>query len=393
MKTSSFDEEELLRQADAWLSGGRTDQARALVEEGLERTWYPARLHEWLGRYHRSLGKDATKALHCFKSARASGGWGTAIPELGTTYELLGMDLDAYAEFGHVASWDAADAATRAFALGRQATILERWGRPRAALSKYREVGRLKKLDAAARASALASASELESRLLADEKYFPHDLDEAGWVRSPEGRLGDGAPSFSAFLQGASDLERHLGTQDVDPSYRTALGHMTDIVRAGRLGLEYSNVCLTVTARPKGQAFLRRWKVIAAQFSQLHHMLYRELLEREESPTSGAPDQITQLLARGDNERAWAILQEAWTHGRCEMVLCYSGVMESAGDCAMLRGQREVARRHYALALSGRQYHASSATSGGEGMSRMLDVNRVQAKLDEARKESSTALG
>jgi hypothetical protein len=65
------------------------------------------------------------------------------------------------------------------------------------------------------------------------------------------------------------------------------------------------------------------------------------------------------------------------------MVFSYSTVLENAGDSAVLRGQHLIAIRHYEFALRGCQYYASTATGSGEGMARMVDVNRVQAKLDK----------
>ena len=44
----------------------------------------------------------------------------------------------------------------------------------------------------------------------------------------------------------------------------------------------------------------------------------------------------------------------------------------------------ELAHRYWRLALSAWQYFASCASAGAEGMARMLDVNRVHAKLADA---------
>jgi hypothetical protein len=59
-------------------------------------------------------------------------------------------------------------------------------------------------------------------------------------------------------------------------------------------------------------------------------------------------------------------------------VLTRAGFYEDWGDCA---GSAEEAKRLYGEALSGFQFFASCATSGGEGTARMMDVKRVQKKI------------
>jgi hypothetical protein len=57
-----------------------------------------------------------------------------------------------------------------------------------------------------------------------------------------------------------------------------------------------------------------------------------------------------------------------------------AGFYEEWGDRA---DSREEAKKNYAEALRNFQIFASGATSGGEGTARMIDVKRLQKKLDE----------
>ncbi|MEJ7729662.1 MAG: hypothetical protein WKG00_10625 [Polyangiaceae bacterium] len=57
------------------------------------------------------------------------------------------------------------------------------------------------------------------------------------------------------------------------------------------------------------------------------------------------------------------------------------GVIEDAVDYARIDGDMPLAARYWRIALAAWECEASMATSGGEGRSRMLDVERVRAKL------------
>ena len=59
-------------------------------------------------------------------------------------------------------------------------------------------------------------------------------------------------------------------------------------------------------------------------------------------------------------------------------ILTRANFYEEWGDAA---ANPEEARAHYAEARAGFQLFASWATSGGEGLARMLDVDRVREKI------------
>lgn len=378
------DPAQLVQQADALVKEGKIEAAIALVESGIGNTWHPAPLHEWLGRRELLHGGDPEKALASFEHARRVGGWRAAIPELGMAFEALHRDMDAYFEFGHVAEWEDSSPTHRGYARLRQAAILERRGLPRLALSACRRLMVIKRLDAETKQAAQASASALEARLTAEKKYFPHQADEALWIRSHRPYFGDRSMAFADFLEMATTFQRLCKSHGNNPSLSSVLEKMIAVARSGALVLEHGNVSLTPTIVHDDPGLQRQWRTIVTQFSRLHHLLYGELLEREESLAWGTSDELRQGLTSGHPEKVWAVLEDAKGGGDYEKLWGYAGVLESAGDLALVRGQYGMALRHYDLALEGFRFFASGASSGGEGMSRMIPVNRVQKKRDKA---------
>jgi hypothetical protein len=102
--------------------------------------------------------------------------------------------------------------------------------------------------------------------------------------------------------------------------------------------------------------------------------------------------------ARAESARAWdtgiasvVALLQLGRHAEAELWVTQSSAdtmypelgraarWESAGD--KLRATPELARFCYERALRGFEEHASGASSGGEGMARMLDVDRLRDRL------------
>lgn len=94
-------------------------------------------------------------------------------------------------------------------------------------------------------------------------------------------------------------------------------------------------------------------------------------------------EEIRLALDAGDHDGVLARL-EPQHDGWAEEVLACVGLTESAGDALAVAGDLHRAVRFWRLALTGWEVEASMATSGGEGMQRMRDVERVREKLARA---------
>lgn len=111
--------------------------------------------------------------------------------------------------------------------------------------------------------------------------------------------------------------------------------------------------------------------------------LYEELLAREEpDPEATALAEVERLAGERRFAEAVAALHALDICDEAHL-LRRAAVAETLGDRARLHGDDATALDLYHLARSGFAQHASYATSGGEGMARMVDVNRLIGKLSE----------
>lgn len=101
----------------------------------------------------------------------------------------------------------------------------------------------------------------------------------------------------------------------------------------------------------------------------------RTMLTEEGKPLPPAVLDAEKLARAGSFLRAAEVL-EASLGDAVDAV----GVAERAGDDALDAGEPEAARRLHGIALQGARARASWATSGGEGLARMQDVRRLEAK-------------
>jgi hypothetical protein len=102
-------------------------------------------------------------------------------------------------------------------------------------------------------------------------------------------------------------------------------------------------------------------------------------LVRAEAAFRQASGQLVQAVRDGGLEALDGKLRELAPDGDYAE-LRRGALLEGAGD-ALAGDDRPVANQLYGMAVQQFQAHASHSTAGGEGMERMLDVERVQGKL------------
>jgi hypothetical protein len=91
------------------------------------------------------------------------------------------------------------------------------------------------------------------------------------------------------------------------------------------------------------------------------------------------------LLASGRLDEALTQLREV-SRTRALDLLDAIGPIERAGDAALAKGDAEHAAALYDYARQGYVIDASMATSGAEGAQRMLEVKRMEQKIEAARR-------
>ncbi|MDP1827439.1 MAG: tetratricopeptide repeat protein [Archangium sp.] len=148
--------------------------------------------------------------------------------------------------------------------------------------------------------------------------------------------------------------------------------------QAATLFPEYSDQALWARLEKHGPApaieLAREWR--SAQLA-----LYEELLDRDEPGTRAGTELrlLRSAIAHRDWDGAFAALaavDRSKEHG----VELIAGLAELLGDRLQRLGRAALALRAWALSESAFSEFASWASAGGEGMARMLDVNRLRAK-------------
>jgi tetratricopeptide (TPR) repeat protein len=214
------------------------------------------------------------------------------------------------------------------------------------------------------------------NNLLQQKKYFLH-AHEDSFLSQDQERARD---LLSLLPPSFEELARRA--RDVRP---TVLGDLSTDCQAiercaaeATLFPEYADQSLWARLEQFGPSpakqLARDWR--AAQF-----VLYQELLEREEPGTIPGSQVATlrSAIARRDWDGAFAALEaiDRTTEHGDETV---AGLGELLGDRLLRLGRPELAQRAWGLAEGAFSAFASGATSGGEGMARMLDVNRLREK-------------
>lgn len=107
--------------------------------------------------------------------------------------------------------------------------------------------------------------------------------------------------------------------------------------------------------------------------------LYELLLDADES--DDAKTRVFQLASARKLAEVTALLR-GWEQSTEGGVLTVGAFGELVGDLAWLFGDKDEARNLCALSEQAFAGYASGASSGGEGMARMVEVERVRAKLN-----------
>lgn len=111
--------------------------------------------------------------------------------------------------------------------------------------------------------------------------------------------------------------------------------------------------------------------------------LYEQLLAREEpDPAEAALAEIERRAGECEPGAVLADLRALATHTDAQL-LARAALAERLGDRARFLGDRDAALELFRIAHADFAEYAAGATAGGEGMARMLDVNRLGGKLSE----------
>jgi hypothetical protein len=97
-----------------------------------------------------------------------------------------------------------------------------------------------------------------------------------------------------------------------------------------------------------------------------------------ELPTTPGPFERAEVLCRDGRYREAALAFEEVVAKDASLLVDCMGLCERASDAARVGGDRDAALALLVLAHRGHQVWASWSTSGGEGMSRMVDVERLE---------------
>ena len=357
----------LVNLADALLALGRGDEAARRVSEHKS-----ARALNWLGWYYTE--RDLPRAIELLERAVRTGGWwGPAHLNLARAYEMAGRDDDAYERYGSaLMSKDCQDPA-RCHA--RRAAIEERRGRVHHALSSIRRARTREQRDPRGRDLGWAGEESRFIEILSGRReYFPHVVSEARWmdleIRAQREGLGldheHGAPSareVGALLRRAREADQSGDTLD---AIESVLVHR-------ELAPELSNRAFELDLR------VPVLELLDAAWLRFHYFLYQDLSRREIPP-----DPIETALREGRADDAVALLRAKDTNALVDAI----GQFERAGEHAAMIGKKADAITLLQVALDGYTVFASWSTSGGEGMARMLDVDRIKKRLADIRRDA-----
>lgn len=381
------DDRPLYNLVEALAAAGQRTQALAVVDAAIAARPHaaePYNLRGWL----RGLadGADDPKcARDDFTAAIDRQTW------YGDAHFNLGRLSLATADFPRAELAFAAAIASRRCSRAAEAhlrlgELLARRGRLRRALGHLR---RSAELDTpGALGSLLAPAVQAVGQaLLGAGRYLLHALDEAR--RSAELEAGSSPPSpgsTRALARRARELLPRLGDPALAPVH-AAVQQVLACAEADELLPQYADRSPTLVLelasasaatpdplRAELHAIAERW--IAVQRS-----LYDQLIGREESePEAPAAARISELAAHKQWDLALAELTALPTSDD-DALLWRASKAESLADLARRAGARQAARALDQRALADYQRYAAGATSGGEGTSRMLDVDRLRRRL------------
>ena len=371
------------------VSAGQRERAMTVADAAVAARPYaaqPVNLRGWL-RGLADGADDPKGALIDLQAAVRLHAWyGDAHFNLGRVALQLGEQQLAYTSFASALvsrnCWRVVEANLR---LGE---IAARHGRLRTALAHFR---RGAELDAAGTYSAalLAGVQACGNTLLQSGRYVLHAMDEARRTASLEARaeperppplhsLATHARALLPELAEPALVEVHAAVEAVAAcaEARQLLPRHADASPAMVLELAAGSERTPVDLRARLRRLADQW--IAAQRS-----LYDELLAREESDPED-PGSARARIAAHEAARDWeaARAELAALDTRDERDLLYRAAKaEQLGDRATRDGHASLGRALHEIALLDYQAYASYSTSGGEGLARMIDVNRLRVLL------------
>lgn len=374
---------------EALVVAGQRVQALAVVDAAIRARPYaaePRNLRGWL------LGladgaDDPKSARDEFEAAIGLETWyGDAHFNLGRlslqTGDFARAEIAFAAAITSRRCWRAAEAHLR---LGE---LLARRGQLRRALGHLR---RSAELDTAGALSAVLAPTvqAVGQALLAAGRYFLHALDEAR--RSAAIEAGTPTPRPSS-LRSLTKRARELLPSFGDPAFTSvhaAIEQVLACAEAGELLPRHADQSPTLVlelaaASPATPEPLQGpLYALAERWNAVQRSLYDELLEREESdpePSGSVRARVAEHAAARRWDAALAELA-AFKDTDDHELLWRAYQAETLADRACRDGDAAAARSLYRLALRDFECYASGATSGGEGMSRMLDVHRLRERL------------
>jgi len=381
---------QLVDRADALLASGDAAAAVRAMEEALERDPTLREGHNWLGWYHLARGGDPDRALAYLDRAVSVGGW------WGPAHQNRGLALEAKGDFA--AAYESYESALRCgdahdlpLVYARLAAFQREWGRYRRALGLFRRALHHERARSGARVAEIeAAAAALERGLRARRAYFPHASEEQPWIEAERPReIVDeraGAPTFKAFREAAAAALAALGQDPRGEAAARVVRRMLDVARVRDLPADFAGERFAVDPAPLAPETRARVAQVLSGWPGLHRLLYARLLAREEPErTGGVQDRIGALIVDERHDDALAALAALRAQGDHEGLLACADLAEGAGEDARQDARFGLAAAYLEHALEAYRYHASGATSGGEGLARMVDVRRVEERLGWAR--------
>ncbi len=358
---------------DLLLRLGRDTEAFAWMETRAEKPESAALAHNWLG-YWRMQGGEIERAVTHFAAAvKARPAWGLARKNLGEALERAKRAGEAW-EVLDPARHAFENDAQRAFAHERRGAYAARKGWLRTALREMRRAVVCAERAKLATGETTDAERWIAARLGAEGIFTPSFALERRWLASPPD-VAETRRRTRAELENARD--------GASPQARTVIDALFAVVRGDAPAPPIDATALAALredARSESGAALalgERW--LAAHWERrAAEELPPEsgLCDEDGAPLPGVVLDAVRRARAFDFAGAADLLEGAPMHA-----LEARGVAEEAGDAADDAGELAAAKRLWALALRGAREHASYATSGGEGLARMVDVHRLEAKL------------
>jgi tetratricopeptide (TPR) repeat protein len=384
------EERPLQNLVQALVAAGQREQALVVVDAAVAArpdAAQPLNLRGWL-RGLADGADDPKGALHDLEQALERRRWyGDAHLNLGLVLLGLGDEARAWHEF--TTALQTRNCYRPIDCHLRLGEIEARRGHLRRALGHFR---RGAELDAGGGyvPALLAGVQACGNTLVESERYFLHALDESRRLAALEsGTLAPRPAPLRSLAKRARALLLRLGEPSLH-AVRDAVDQIFVCAGVGELPAKFSDrspalvleVAAASTSTP--EPLREPLRELASRWITVQRSLYDELLAREEQGPEDPDGPRASIHAHASARRWSAALTELEAFDITEQtdLLWRAATAEVLGDRAFRDGDL-AAPRLYGLALRDYQQHASDATSGGEGSSRMVDVDRLRRRLSE----------